>query len=239
MPGGLRSPSPTNSSIAIYTGILANATFELFVVEPPANAAPTAATATATATGGVRIKRYLSRDLRSYQAPVELVLPGLPGNAQVRAASVAKDNVTGSYMLLAFAENGATNITMATAFTSTDGLAWAPAGGGYAVDPGCSQTGLLHHPAIGWLSYQRTLQPLKIPKRYPDRVGADRRRVVTIVVSKDHGKTWVPADNGVLQPDAVSDPPEMELGVGVAGFVPFWCNDLRLNLRHCFGCLAL
>ena len=183
MPGGLRSPSPTNSSIAIYTGILANATFELFVVEPPANAAPTAATATATATGGVRIKRYLSRDLRSYQAPVELVLPGLPGNAQVRAASVAKDNVTGSYMLLAFAENGATNITMATAFTSTDGLAWAPAGGGYAVDPGCSQTGLLHHPAIGWLSYQRTLQPLKIRRAVSGQSwrgsapGGDHRRL--------------------------------------------------------------
>lgn len=128
----------------------------------------------------------------------------------------------------------------ASTYSSTDGgLRWtALIGGGYTTTGAdCAHAGLVSHPTFGWLSFQRTLQKLTVSKPYPDSVGAKQRRVVTVLSSKD-GKTWEvgapkqtqqdpshpaapPAAAAMLVPGS-DDPPELELGVGSFGFVPFW-----------------
>ena len=54
-------------------------------------------TATTPALPGLRVRRYLSRDLITYEPATEVVLPGLGGSA-ITAAALSKDNVTEGYL---------------------------------------------------------------------------------------------------------------------------------------------
>jgi hypothetical protein len=216
VPGGLTSPR--NASVTLYTGIFPNATFEIFTLEfVPAEV---------VAEGGTpalvkAVRRYLSTDLMTYTtAAPAFSVPGMV------SAAVARDNITGGYLLLAFVPDPTkeSNGSRAVTYTSTTGMAWATTGGGYGVDTGCAHTGLLNHPQHGWLSFQRVLQKLSSPKPIPDSVGSGFRRVVSVLVSKD-GVKWTAgaaAAASLLTPGA-DDPPEMELGAGGLGFIPFWC----------------
>jgi hypothetical protein len=95
-------------------------------------------------------------------------------------------------------------------FASPDGLAWRPISG---------EPLYLEHDAFGgmwddrtgrFLTAQVTQQPWKKP--YADNIGSDKRRVLSIRVSRD-GLTWQRASeagpDGLITPDA-EDPPDIE-----------------------------
>eukprot|EP00729_Bicosta_minor_P020590 gene20590-353_t len=242
VPGGLQAPGRSNDSLCIYAGILHNATFEIYTIEVE-EVAQGAVEAEAEAGAPPRrvIRRYLSTDLKTYSAPTEVFAAATDPNNMTNAA-IAKDNSTGAYLLLTFSAipGDGNGRSKASTYSSTDGgLRWtALIGSGYTTTGAdCAHAGLVSHPTFGWLSFQRTLQKLTVSKPYPDSVGAKQRRVVTVLSSKD-GKTWEvgapkqtqqdpshpaapPAAAAMLVPGS-DDPPELELGVGSFGFVPFW-----------------
>lgn len=218
VPGGIRAPYKDNATIAIYAGILPNSTYELFTVEPPplANASDQRRS----------IFRYLSLDLKTYSPPY-LVL-----RANLTSAAMAQNGIDGSYMLVVFQttpshiqSQSTSTLQSAFVYKSRDGLAWTPTkkdktgsalpaySGAYGSDS-YSATGLLYHPdpKVGWLSTQRILQPLPKgkPKPFPDDIGANSRRVISVMASQDNGETWSkPDDTSLLLPDPKLDPPEL------------------------------
>jgi hypothetical protein len=211
VPGGLRSPTSRNDSETVYAGVLPNGTFELYQLEPTGDI------------GNHLIYRYLSNDLKVYSPPQILL------KANCSTASIAKNEVTGAYMLVVFQKIDGSNSSIsqqAFVYMSPNGVTWTPAKRDSSGKPapsfsGSAATGLLHHPdpKIGWLSFQRVLQRLAHPKPYPDDLGADTRRVIGVMASRDNGATWTgpkPADFFV--PSSTDDPPEMEM----FKFQPFW-----------------
>ena len=110
-PGDIGAPSA--EGIAIYAAILPNATFEVFMVEPDG--------ARSDGPPRVRVARYLSDDLKAYTAAAVVLSGDWVG------ASVARDAATGRYLMLGFGPpGGALNRTVAVAFGSADGRAFAP-----------------------------------------------------------------------------------------------------------------
>lgn len=203
-PAGLKSP--VLDSITIYAGLLPNRTFEIFTVQ--------------NNSGAVTVARHLSQDLKSY-LPQQVVLAG-PG---LLGASIARDRVSGKYLMLAFSlakpagaglqspPAGAPPASTAVAYASGNGCDWAPVHpdrrAAYAVPAGGASGRLLAHPTLGWLAFQRTLQTLSAAKPFPDDIGSHARRVVEVLSSTDGGATWSPSTEPLV-PGAV-DPPEMEL----------------------------
>jgi hypothetical protein len=208
VPGGLTSPS--NDSVALLTTLLPNGTYELFMLEGKANATDRT------------VRRYLSADLKLYTAsPSEPVLPPAPllGAAMAKATTAADGYLLMVFRPSASAAAGANSSSAAAfTFTSPDGCTFtasstAPAFVDYPA------AGLLHHPTLGWLDFQTTLQQLPDPKPFPDAVGARHRRVLSVHSLAARSTHWTAlADDGLLLLPDTQDPPELEF----LSMHPFW-----------------
>ena len=85
VPGGLQGPG-SNDSTTLFAGVLADGSFELYMLEGP----PGAKNRT--------VQRYTSTDLIHYVAAAAPALP--PG--EISSASIAKDNTTGSFLMVVY-----------------------------------------------------------------------------------------------------------------------------------------
>eukprot|EP01043_Picozoa_sp_COSAG02_P053377 COSAG02_NODE_5884_length_3965_cov_1.644077_1_plen_446_part_00 len=85
VPGGLQGPG-NNDSITLFAGVLADGTFELYMLEG------------ATGAPNRTIQRYTSKDLISY---VAAAAPALPPS-EISSAAIAKDNATGAFLMVVY-----------------------------------------------------------------------------------------------------------------------------------------
>lgn len=85
VPGGLRGPG-SNDSITLFAGVLADGTFELYMLEGAVGAQ------------NRTIQRYTSKDLINY---VAAAAPALPPT-EISSAAIAKDNATGAFLMVVY-----------------------------------------------------------------------------------------------------------------------------------------
>ncbi len=85
VPGGLQGPG-SNDSLTLFAGVLADGSFELYMLEGPPGA------------NNRTIQRYTSTDLIHYAAAAAPALP--PG--EISSASMAKDNTTGEFLMVVY-----------------------------------------------------------------------------------------------------------------------------------------
>jgi len=205
-PGGIGSPQ--NGSTALLTALLPDGTYELFMLEGAPNATDRS------------VQRYLSADLKTFTpTPASAAVPPSP----LTSAAMAKDTGTGRYLMLLFrplTPPEPHGLESAFAYTSSDGLTFSPApSDGSSVFTDYPRAGLLYDPTRKlWLDYQTTLQTLSAAKAFPDGVGPQHRRVLSIRTSAS-GSSWSKVEkiSQMLLPDKALDPPELEF----LSMVPF------------------